>query len=326
MSTNIMTASSVAPIFLTRPFLFLGISTSTVETINAFVQAFLAVTGGESQQLNLQHSSLPSLSDIVAVCNAETVALIKFVFGRIPPVANRGATSAKLTVPIPLALACHYFGIVWSDWYIALGGSPFTLVLKPTCVYVIKKSDGCIGIVWTNMAAAAPPARSASPSLSSPDTSDSEDSSSRPSSRSSNYSSFSFSSQSSTSSQSSIASFSKLAPTFTTTAGSFSRSASRPLVPITKNSRSAPTPAPKPTQPAPTKYLYQGGVSAVLTGGVMLGATLSPKVTDPPAQTPKAAVPMRGPVVRTSPTSTKIRDPTGPGGSWRRTLPVNSTA
>ena len=28
-----------------------------------------------------------------------------------------------------------------------------------------------------------------------------------------------------------------------------------------------------------TKYLYQGGVSTVLTGGVMLGATPSPKAT-----------------------------------------------
>ncbi|KAG6914391.1 hypothetical protein DXG01_000609 [Tephrocybe rancida] len=310
MSCNTTTAQSVAPIFLTRPLLFLGINPSAVEIINKFLETFLTATCEDLQELKLQPGALPSLATIAAVSNPETNSLINTFFGRVPFVEQ---PATKLAVPAPLALACHFFSISWNDWFLALGGARFKLVLKPTCVYVVKKSDGCIGVVWT--AAKSAPTRAASPALSSAiDHSDSEDSS-RPSSRSSNYSSFSFSSHSSVSSQSSAASTSftpssKPAPPFATTTPT-QASFTRPLT-NTMNTRSAP-------KPAPTKYLYQGGVSTVLTGGVMLGG--APKAAAPPPKT-AAAARRSSPLYTVHASSTKLRDPTGPSGTWRRTTPV----
>ncbi|KAG6914560.1 hypothetical protein DXG01_016604 [Tephrocybe rancida] len=221
--------------------------------------------------------------------------------GRVPFIEQ---PSTKLAVPAPLAFACHFFGISWNDWFLALGGVRFKLVLKPTCVYVIHKSDGCIGVVWTTATSA--PTRAASLALSSAiDHSDSYDSS-RPSSWSSNYSSFSFSSHSSVSSQSSAASTSfmpssKPSPLFMTTTPT-QASFTRPLT-NTINTRSTP-------KPAPTKYLYQGGISTVLTSGVILGGA------------PKAAVRCPSPLYTVRASSTKLCNPTGPSGTWSRTTPV----
>ncbi|KAG6901522.1 hypothetical protein C0995_010896 [Termitomyces sp. Mi166 len=295
MSSNTVTSISVVPIFLTRPFLFLGMKPTIVSTITTFLQEFLRVSVRESQTLKLRPAILPSLPEIVAFCNADTIALIKACFGDVPAVDSASVASANLAVPIPLALACHFFGLTWDDWFMALGGSEFKLVLKPRCIYVVKQSDGCIGVVWTDLnlsAGVIHPSVTASmhpisSSLSSPvDNPDSEDtctSTSRPSSRSSNYSNLSFS-RSSTSSQSSVGSFNaafKPKPSYTLsfpvktpTQAIFTRITTCPtLTPITNTHRISPT---GPVKAVPTKYLYEGGMSMVLTGGVMLGNQTAP--------------------------------------------------
>ncbi|KDR71907.1 hypothetical protein GALMADRAFT_253691 [Galerina marginata CBS 339.88] len=139
--------------------------------------------------------------------------------------------------------------------------------------------------------------------LSSPEPTSSPDSS-RPSSRSSTFSTYSFSSDESATSASSISSFDFLAST----------------KPSTFN-RHAPAFVPRQfpaarvfiddTKKEVTKYLYQGGVSTVLTGGVMLGGGLTPTKAKANA-IPKYRAPIGG---------KKFSTPTqnaASGNSWRR--------
>lgn len=265
---------------MTRPFLFLGVKPTVVSAITTFLQDFFRVSGGESQTLKLRSAILPSLPEIVAHCNADTIALMKAYFGHVHPVDRASITSANLAVPIPLALACHFFGFAWNDWFMSIGGSEFELVLDPRYVYVVKKSNGCVGVVWTNPTmfkgvirpSATVQMQNNSPSLPIVINSCSEDTDiSRPSSRSSNYSSYSFYSNSSASSQSSIGSFDA-----THTPAKFKHSAtSSPikttLAAITNTYSNTPKSLNTRAKAASTKYLYQGGMSTVLTGGVMLG-------------------------------------------------------
>ena len=160
--------------------------------------------------------------------------------------------------PAPIRLVCVAAGIQWFDWIHVLGGSAFTLVIEPHRVYVTRQDDGRVAVVWA--------AHTASPAdeESEDDQIDAE-SLSRPSSRSSNVSTFSFSSHTSASSQSSFAS-------------SISHSKPTTLAPVV-----APTTEKLAT---PTKYLYQGGVSTVLTGGVMLGAASPKQKTAAPSAVP----------------------------------------
>ncbi|KAG6878065.1 hypothetical protein C0993_000165 [Termitomyces sp. T159_Od127] len=285
MSSCTVTSISVTPIFLTRPLLFLGVKPTLVSAITTFLQEFLRVTGGKSQTLKLRPAILPSLPEIAAHCNAATIALIKDYFGRVHTVHNMSITSTDLAVPIPLALACHFFGFTWNDWFMTLGGSEFELVLDPRCVYVVKKSNGCIGVVWTlnkNMSAGVIrpsvtlPTHTDSPFFPSGINHHSEDTDvSRPSSRSSNYSNFSFYSHSSASSQSSIGYFDAVyTPTKSKHSTTFSpMNTSLTTVTNTYNvpkSLNTPVAHVKATS---TRYLYQGGMSTVLTGGVMLGTS-----------------------------------------------------
>ncbi|KAG6855390.1 hypothetical protein H0H87_003770, partial [Tephrocybe sp. NHM501043] len=311
MSSARTTAYTVAPIFLTRPFLFLGVSPSTVDAISVFIEAFLLTASASAPQQEMRMAirpspgPIPSITDIVASSNTTTQALIELYFGRIPTAS--APTKAKLGVAAPLALACHYFNIAWSDWFLALGGARFTLVIETGLVYVVKESDGRIGVVW-----------SASPSCTShpvivhplPDfPSPKEESPSRPSSRSSNsstYSTYSFASCASSSSSSATSVSSLASATKPTSHFSHFHDRSRPLAPTTQTSTST-IPKPK-TRPTPTKYLYEGGVSTVLTGGVMLGAP------SPSSSAPKPTKPAFAP-------SSRFRDPRAPlvatsSGSW----------
>ncbi|KAG6809526.1 hypothetical protein H0H93_015745, partial [Arthromyces matolae] len=189
-----------------------------------------------------------------------------------------------------------------------------------SCVYVVKDVDGTIGVIWSdNKAVARPPQTVApappsfpSPSLSSTmDLSSSSEYDSRPSSRSSNYSSFSFSSRSSASSQSSIVSCSlaNKPPTHafssfiaqTPTQASFE--AARDSLSLNTNTDIRSSTPSKPTIPATTKYIYQGGESTVLSGGVMLGPSTPP---------PKPTSPVYTPSYHSHPTCPTGRIPFGP--------------
>ncbi|GLB43095.1 hypothetical protein LshimejAT787_1205440 [Lyophyllum shimeji] len=194
--------------------------------------------------------------------------------------------------PLPVQLACVAFGIKWAAWIQALGGAAFDLVMEPGRVYVVKKATGQIGIVWMdkNCSSSFPPQAPAAALESHDDSEDEFDiddaPSSRPSSRSSMLSSSS-SVLSSHSSHSSATSISSAPPSKT------------PL-------------ATKPTQP--TKYLYQGGVSSVLTGGVMLGACSAPSSSQ------KHAAPAAAPAAVYTPPH-RLRAPvraSETAGSWRR--------
>ncbi|KAG6894881.1 hypothetical protein C0992_004190 [Termitomyces sp. T32_za158] len=283
MSSSTVTSILVAPIFLTRPLLFRGIKPTVVSAITTFLQEFLRVSGGKSQTLKLRPAILPSLPEIAAHCNADTISLMKTYFGHVHTADPAPITSANLALPIPLALACHFFGLTWNSWFMSLGGSEFELVLDPRCVYVVKKVNGCIGVIWTNQTMFAGvirpsvtfPTRTDSPYL--PSNSYPEDTdNSRPSSRSSSYSNFSFCSNSSASSQSSIVSFDAGHTHNQYKHSSTSFTMKSTIINIT-NPDSTPkalnTPAAHVKAPS-TKYLYRGGVSTVLTGGVMLGTSL----------------------------------------------------
>ncbi|KAF9561408.1 hypothetical protein CPC08DRAFT_707385 [Agrocybe pediades] len=153
----------------------------------------------------------------------------------------------------------------------------------------------------------------------SPSTSDS----SRPSSRSSNFSTYSFSDDDSATSVSSVeSSFDFLASTkpCATVTGSKPISARTPAF-VPRRLRSQPQ-APQVivdnTRKEPTKYLYQGGVSTVLTGGVMLGggkpSTPQPKTTPSTfTTTPKYRAPIGGKKPFTKSSSAADAQ------SWRRT-------
>ncbi|KAG5643648.1 hypothetical protein DXG03_000574 [Asterophora parasitica] len=242
--------------------------------------------------------------------------------------------------PLQIQLACVAFGIKWAGWLQALGGSAFDLVIEPTRVYVIKKSTGQFGVIWASKSREADVACAIllSKTPIAPiyeDESEKECSeaefdaqSSRPSSRSSNLSDspsvFSVtSSHSSASSVSSIASAQKSSP------------ATKP-----------PTPTYVPTPKAgATKYLYQGGVSTVLTGGVMLGGgprnTVSPKAAPVPVVAPAPTPSLVRPAVYTpphrartpaqaksSPWARKDRVPAASASvdTWRRAGPLRTAA
>ncbi|KAF5366889.1 hypothetical protein D9615_010538 [Tricholomella constricta] len=219
--------------------------------------------------------------------------------------------------PLPIQLACVAFGIKWAHWIRALGGAAFDLFIEPTRVYVVKKSTGQVGVIWVakdasdvsrSILVSKAPVSPETDSEPESDLSDGEfddaPPSSRPSSRSSTVSdsTFSSSSRSSHTSASSISSLPSIA-------------------------KPALAPAPKPQT---TKYLYQGGVSTVLTGGVMLGgggggcAAPRPCVAPVPVRT---TVPVYTPPHRTrtraqATSAWASKDRATGTGSWRR----NATA
>lgn len=200
-------------------------------------------------------------------------------------------TGTAALPPLPLQLACVAFGIRWADWMRALGGTAFDLVLDPARVYVVKRSTGQVGVVWAAPKAILAPKPAVGESNSDSDSEPEEEFESRPSSRSSTVSdsAFSFTSHSSRSSATSVSS--------------------------AKSSTAKPA-----SVPAPTKYLYQGGVSTVLTGGVMLGgggggsSAPTPRTTAPaPAYTPPHRQ-VRG------------RTQTQPSPAWTRKAPTPAPA
>ncbi|KAG6823385.1 hypothetical protein H0H93_003752, partial [Arthromyces matolae] len=131
-STLTMSSSNVnstACIFLTRPLSLLGLGSSRASFIARFLEDFLAVTGGESQTLQIEAAVLPSLPDILAVANPQTVKLVKTYFGDVES-SPRGHVRYSLGMPIAIALACHFFDIDWHDWFLALGANAFHLVIK----------------------------------------------------------------------------------------------------------------------------------------------------------------------------------------------------
>ncbi|KAF9558447.1 hypothetical protein CPC08DRAFT_709597 [Agrocybe pediades] len=143
----------------------------------------------------------------------------------------------------------------------------------------------------------------------------SEGSSSRPSSRSSNFSTFSFSDDDeSITSASSVSSFDfpipavKKAPAFVPRQVQMRNAIAAAAASI---SNRKPTPIIDNSKKDVTKYLYQGGVSTVLTGGVMLGAT-------GPSNSSKSAVPQYRSSIgdRKSPSAQKKNGATEQ--SWRR--------
>ncbi|GLB43100.1 hypothetical protein LshimejAT787_1300010 [Lyophyllum shimeji] len=155
--------------------------------------------------------------------------------------------------PLPIQLACVAFGIKWAAWIQALGGAAFDLIVEPGRVYVVKKATGQIGIVWMDRDCSSSfPSQAPTAALESHDESEDEfDIDDAPSSRPSSRSSMLSSSSSVLSSHSSHSS-------------------------TTSISSAPPSEAPGATKPThPTKYIYQGGLSIVLTGGVMLGASSS---------------------------------------------------
>lgn len=199
-------------------------------------------------------------------------------------------TGTAALPPLPLQLACVAFGIRWADWMRALGGTAFDLVLDPARVYVVKRSTGQVGVVWAAPKAILAPKPAVGESNSDSDSEPEEEFESRPSSRSSTVSdsAFSFTSHSSRSSATSVSS--------------------------AKSSTAKPTPA---SVPAPTKYLYQGGVSTVLTGGVMLGGgggAPTPRTTAP---APAYAPPHR---------QVRGRTQTQPSPAWTRKAPTPAPA
>ncbi|PPQ71919.1 hypothetical protein CVT24_008060 [Panaeolus cyanescens] len=162
--------------------------------------------------------------------------------------------------------------------------------------------------------------------------------SSRPSSRSSDFSTFSsYSDEESMTSASSISSFDFLSTVKPAFAAPFQKaqiavSAPAPIAvyvpPARKIRESAPAPTPEPAvvieKKEVTKYLYQGGVSTTLSGGVMLGGapkSAAPRSTPARAPLPRGSLPqvphsapprftkaMRAPVVTPArlPTSTQV--------------------
>ncbi|KAH6892811.1 hypothetical protein BKA70DRAFT_1408224 [Coprinopsis sp. MPI-PUGE-AT-0042] len=138
--------------------------------------------------------------------------------------------------------------------------------------------------------------------LSSPEPASSSSDSSRPSSRSSTFSTFSVSDDESLSSASSIASSVPPQP----------KIASLPRAPVARRQHSEPQVFVDNTKKNTAKYLYQGGVSSTLGGGVMLGRPAAsapgPKAPSPSAApVPKYRAPIGG--KKTSSNAT----------TWRRT-------
>ncbi|KAG5651956.1 hypothetical protein H0H81_006806 [Sphagnurus paluster] len=252
MSTSASSPAILASaVFLTRPLSLLGAIPATIFALQAFLVTALTPRAAFGQRL----------------------------------VFTPGALA-----PLPLQLACVAFGIRWSEWFQTLGGAAFDLIIEPTRVYVIKRSTGQVANVYVgeqpsaHVAVDVASAILASPiSTVSTISSDSDSTEiSRPSSRASDVSDsgFSFSSRSSGSSATSLSSTPSVAPvkpSFTQNKAPFTQPR-----PAFTRSRPAPVAASKP---APTKYLYQGGVSTVLTGGVMLGGASSSAAPRPAAPT-----------------------------------------
>ncbi|RDB18968.1 hypothetical protein Hypma_014385 [Hypsizygus marmoreus] len=237
MSSMIDVAPAVhaATIFLIRPLFLLGTySNETILTLQTFLEAALSTSS--HSVLSLSPTTLP---------------------------------------PLPVYLACLKTSVSWTEWIRVLGVFAFDIVVEPEQVSVVRKDTAETGVLWRAPTAAEIPfasnrnaPRSAERKIPYADASqttstvleiDSETDTeseasklndSRPSSRSSNHSRFSFSSRSSASSQSSVCSMAD--------------------IPEPKAKFSVTT-ATTLTATPPTKYLYQGGISTVLTGGVMLG-------------------------------------------------------
>lgn len=246
-STGVSPSLNAATVFLTRPLSLLGLSTSSLKNLQLFLQSSLMTT-----------SALITPNDPSAA-------------------THRLHLSPFESAPLPIHLACSAAGVAWEDWIRVLGGSSFTLIIKSTVVYVVRDDNGKVGVVWTIDPQDVAPVASALPKdfLSTrrftndlvdedEDVISPIDTDSRPSSRASSYSNLSLKSSSSGTSVSSLAS----------SVGSFGSIGKKTLAPT-------PAAAPKPTAApsaspavvsAPTKYIYQGGISTVLTGGVMLGS------------------------------------------------------
>jgi len=235
-----------AAVFLTRPLVLSGThAASSVQDLQLFLHTTLLTT--------------PALSGTSATPQSPT----KLVF------------APNASPPLPIHLACLASGIAWPDWFRALGGSAFTLIIEPTITYVVRTDNGNVGVIW----AADPSALSKTVEdeiLDSDSESVSNSASSRPSSRGSHYSTFSFSSHSSASSNTSYSS--------TQSKGQAFSSSHPPIVPKSNPKRTALTPPPATT--STTKYLYQGGVSTILTGGVMLGSSSAARPTPNTARSP----------------------------------------
>ena len=151
--------------------------------------------------------------------------------------------------------------------------------------------------------------------------------SSRPSSRSSTFSTFSSDDEESVTSASSISSFDFLATTKPALSPISRPMPSAAAVKPTFN-RHAPAFVPRQSQPTrvvvdntkldKTKYLYQGGVSTVLTGGVMLGgAPATSSSAAAPSSVPKYRAPVGGRKLPSPPTKSLATS----AQSWRRATP-----
>jgi len=245
-STSISPSLRAATVFLTRPLALSGThTTASIQNLQLFLHTTLLTTLALSG-----FSTTPEAS-------------VKLVFApNAPP-------------PIPIHLACLASGIAWPDWFRALSGSAFMLVIEFTMVYVVRTDNGNVGVIW----AADPSALSKTVEDEIHD-SDSESvsnsASSRPSSRGSHYSTFSFSSHSSASSKTSYSSAQSKGQTVS--------SNHPPAAPKSPPKKTISTPPPAAT--STTKYLYQGGVSTVLTGGVMLGSSSAARPTPNPTYSP----------------------------------------
>jgi hypothetical protein len=143
-------------------------------------------------------------------------------------------------------------------------------------VYVVRTDNGNVGVIWAAVSSPLPKTvedeihdsdiESVSNSASWP--------SSCPSSRGSHYSSFSFSSHSSAPSNTSYSS-----------TQSKGQAVSSPIAHQSASKKTSSTPHPATT--SATKYLYQGGVSTVLTGRVMLGSSSAARSTPNLAGSPR---------------------------------------
>ena len=179
--------------------------------------------------------------------------------------------------PLPIHLTCIASNIAWPDWFRTLGGSAFTLIIEPTVVYVVRTDDSNVGVIWTANTSAL--ARTAEDDIHNSDSeSASTSASSRPSSRGSHYSTFSFSSYTSASSNTSYSSTPSQSKRQEVSSGH------PPVVSMFTPKKTASTPPPATT--STMKYLYQGGVSTVLTGGVMLGSRSAARPAPNPAGSP----------------------------------------
>lgn len=272
LNSDISMSCHAAIVFLTRPLHVYGcLKADTIQSIQSFLRTAMT-TSSHSR------TSSHGISRTKLFCSPNN-----------PP-------------PLPIHLACVEFGIFWSDWILYLGGSAFTLFIEPSSSYVIRADNGKIGVIWSDEECSFPknrvdippyppapisiaptpkPALDISTNIKTLWDWDADSNSdftahspsSRPSSRSSYCSTLSSSSSSSATSYTTVSS--------------------------TKN-EDAPLSAAKPvscsagvTKPGHTRYLYQGGSSTVLSGGVMLGSPPSSTAapTTHPTESPTFGIP-----------------------------------